>query len=151
MGWADDIPERVERTRQWYDDLAGEVVQLPDTLRRLREAVANLEVVSRRLADSTEGIERLNQFSATGLVEASRRLADAAAARRTPRADAGAATGTRAGGEAPGADDLIDSAVEAFAALAEMNPFWRAVRAPGKGPSAVAGGEDDLPRDPPRR
>jgi hypothetical protein len=105
---------------------AVELVELPNTLRLLREGVADLSTVGRRLASSTEAIERVNSLYASGLAETTRRLEDASASLRGGL------------GEVPGAEvtaKVIEGAAEDFnralAALADLNPLW-----PGDGDEA---------------
>lgn len=111
--------ERWARFDAWRRELLDELVVLPETLRQLREGVANFQTVGRRLAETTEGIERMNQLYGSGVAETTRRLSEASAAldeqlRRTPPGKAAA--------------DAIGNAVEdlnrTVAAMASLNPFW---------------------------
>jgi hypothetical protein len=118
---------RLAAFNRWRADLQSELVELPNTLRLLREGVADLSTVGRRLASSTEAIERVNSLYASGLAETTRRLEDASASLRGGL------------GEVPGAEVTakgIEGAAEDFnralAALADLNPLWPRRRGRGE-------------------
>ena len=104
---------------RWQRDLTAELVKLPETLRQFREGVANFNVVSQRLAQSTEGIERLNRIYSTGVDETVRRMTGAAAVLQKQ-------LDTSTPGRPPA--DAVRSAIEDFnrsvSSLAELNPLW---------------------------
>ena len=118
-----ELPEslrgRRQELRRWQRDLSAELVKLPETLRQFREGVANFNVVSQRLAQSTEGIERLNRMYAAGVEETVQRMSGAAAALQKQLDGSGAA-------KLPA--DAVRSAIEDFnrtvSTLAELNPLW---------------------------
>lgn len=124
---ATGIGERWSAFDKWRRQLETELRALPETLADFREAVANFRVVANRLADSTEGIERMREFYAQGSLDASRRLEEAMSALQR-RATAAKAV-------LPGAE-IVQSAMEelgrAVSALTEFNPFWRAPDRPDK-------------------
>src|SRR5579872_6775992 len=112
MGRWESVRERWASVTQWRDDVVGELARLPETLKQLREGVANFQVVGKRLADSTEALEQLNDLYTAGTA-LQRQLAKARNARP------------------PGAD-LVEQAVDDFnrtvASLLELNPFLRSRR-----------------------
>lgn len=115
---------RISELDRWRADVTSEVAQLPATLRQLREAVADLSVVAKRLAESTEVIEQVNGLYRAGMAETGRRLEDASATLRrelrgAPQADAASKALESAAGELQ----------RTFAAIAELNPLW-----PGRRP-----------------
>jgi methyl-accepting chemotaxis protein len=113
------VVEKWTRFDAWRRDVMAELVVLPETLRQFREGVASFQTVGRRLADTTEAMERMNQLYANGVAETTRRLGDASLAlheqmRKTPPGKAAA--------------EAVASAVEdlnrTVAAMASLNPFW---------------------------
>ena len=94
-------------------------MELPATLRLLREGVADFSTVGRRLATSTEAVERVTALYTAGLTETTRRLEDASTALR---AGVGDLPGTEATAK------VIEGAAEDFnralSALADLNPLW---------------------------
>ena len=112
--------ERWSAFDEWRQQLETELRALPQTLADFREAVANFRVVANRLADSTEGIERMREFYAAGSLDATRRLEEARSALQR-RASAAKAV-------LPGAD-LVQAAMDelgrAVSAMNDLNPFWR--------------------------
>ena len=112
--------ERWRAFDEWRQELETELKALPQTLADFREAVANFRVVANRLADSTEGIERMREFYAAGSVDATRRLDEARSALQRGASAAKAVL--------PGAD-LVQAAMDelgrAVSAMNDLNPFWR--------------------------
>ncbi len=109
MGQLEALQARWEALTRWREDVVSELARLPDTLRQFREGVANFQVVGKRLADSTEALEQLNDLYAAGTA-LQRQLAKA---------------------RPPGAD-LVEQAVDDFnrtvASLLDRNPFLRSRR-----------------------
>jgi len=71
--------EKFEQLNAWRTDLTKEAAVLPQTLAELRESIADLRQVSRRLERATEGFELLlNQAESSGIAPLARQL-DAAA------------------------------------------------------------------------
>jgi hypothetical protein len=99
---------------EWQAALRGELAQLPETLRQLREATANMHIVTRRLVDVTAALEQLTAVSAA-MAEAQRKVDALASALPIPR---------------PGAetDERVRKAVEdvrhALEGMARLNPLW---------------------------
>jgi hypothetical protein len=112
--------ERWNAFDDWRQQLETELRALPQTLADFREAVANFRVVANRLADSTEGIERMREFYTAGSLDATRRLEEARSALQR-RASAAKTV-------LPGAD-LVQAAMDelgrAVSAMNDLNPFWR--------------------------
>jgi hypothetical protein len=114
------LVERWQAVQAWGRKMSAELDALPETLRTLREGAANFQVVSERLARTTEKLEAIGAlYDSAGATEAVRRLEEAAARLQRQRA---ALTGT------PGVD-FVSSAVDEFArtvsSLADLNPFLR--------------------------
>lgn len=111
--------DRLAAFAGWRSDLQSELARLPATLRQLREGVADFQVVARRLAASTEGIERVGELYGAGLAETTRRLEEASSTLRRQLGDLPAGDG---------AAKVIEGAAEDFnrtlTALAELNPLW---------------------------
>jgi hypothetical protein len=111
--------ERWAELQRWRMELVDELAVLPETLRQFREGVAHFQLVGKRLADSTEGIERVNQLYGAGVADTTRRLAEATAHLREQ-------LGSTKVGKPPA--QLMESAVEDFTrtvnAIADLNPFW---------------------------
>ena len=120
MSGRDSIRQRLADAERWRRDLQSELAALPETLRQFLDAVANLRVVSQRLADTSEAIERLSPVSPSAAAEGARRLEEAFARLQAQAAAARASF--------PGAD-AVSSAVEDFgravSSMAELNPFLR--------------------------
>ena len=110
---------RLAAFNRWRTELQAELVELPATLRLLREGVADFSTVGRRLATSTEAMERVTALYTAGLAETTRRLEDASSALR-------GGVGDLPGGEATA--KVIEGAAEDFnralSALADLNPLW---------------------------
>lgn len=115
---------RWERFREWRADLLEELRVLPRTLREFREGVANFRVVSERLARSTEGIERYNELYASRIGETVTRVTETAAAVQRQ-------LDSVRGRAEPDARKAVEDLTQSLAALADLNPFWRAWRAGG--------------------
>src|SRR5829696_3250316 len=99
---------------EWQAALRGELAQLPETLRLLREATANMHTVTRRMVDATAALEQFTAMSAA-MAEAQRRVDAVASSLPVPR---------------PGdADERVRKAVddvrEALSGMARLNPLWR--------------------------
>ena len=111
--------DRLEAFTRWRTEVQAELVELPNTLRLLREGVADFSTVGRRLAKTTEAIEQVSNLYTGGLTEATRRLEDASASLRTELGDL-------PGGERTA--KVIEGAAEDFnralAAIADLNPLW---------------------------
>jgi hypothetical protein len=115
------LAERWESFQRWRRDLVAEVVALPETLRQFREGVATFQVVGRRLADSSEALEQVNELYSLTFSDRVRQVTDATAALQRQLARARTAR--------PPGSDLLEQAVEDFnrtvGALIELNPFLR--------------------------
>ncbi len=124
MGEPRSRPGWVSGMGEWQAALRGELAQLPETLRLLREATANLHTVTRRLVDATAGIEQLTAMS-TAVADASRRVDALASSLPIPRP----------GGET---DERVRKAVddvrEALHGVAQLNPLWRSWTKDPEGP-----------------
>ena len=124
------LRERWGTFDEWRRQLATELRALPKTLSDFREGVANFRVVANRLADTTEGIERIREFYAAGSLDATRRLEEAmSAVQRRATAAKAALPGT----------ELVQAAMDelgrAVSAMSEFNPFWRSPNRPDAGQS----------------
>jgi vacuolar-type H+-ATPase subunit D/Vma8 len=99
---------------EWQAALRGELAQLPETLRQLREATANMHTVTRRLVDATAALEQFTAMS-SAVAEAQRRVDALASSLPIPR---------------PGDTDervrkAVDEVREALQGMARLNPLWR--------------------------
>ncbi len=99
---------------EWQTALRGELAQLPETLRQLREATADMHTVTRRLVEVTAGLEQLTAVSAA-MAEAQRKVEALASALPLPR------SGTDADERVRTAVDDVRQAVEG---MARLNPLW---------------------------
>ena len=107
-------PGWVSGVNEWQTALREELAQLPETLRQLREAAANIQVVSKRLADATAGLEQLNTMS-TAMAEAQRRVDALASSLPIPRPGAEADERVR---------KAVDDVRDALQGMARLNPLW---------------------------
>jgi hypothetical protein len=116
------LGDRWERLTDWWRRLAAELVELPETLRALREGAANFEVVGRRLSESSEALEQMTELYESTLADSAKLSADAARALRS-QLDALAAAGS---------PDRVMAAVgemqRVIESMAELNPFSPARR-----------------------
>ena len=87
---------------EWQAALRGELAQLPETLRQLREA------------DATAGLEQLPAVS-TAMAEAQRRVDALASSLPIPRPGAEADERMR---------KAVDDVREALQGMARLNPLW---------------------------
>lgn len=113
----------------WYRRLAAEVVQLPDTLARLREGAANFQLVGERLAASSAALEQITRLYESTVADGAKRMADAAEA---VRQQVDRLPGAGAAAEAMGA--VLGELQRALGALARSNPFWPSSAGPGRNP-----------------
>lgn len=124
MGRWEAYQDRWAALTRWREDVVGELARLPDTLRQLREGVANFQVVGQRLAGSTEALEQLNDFYAAGVGDRVRQLTEATSVLQRQL--------TKARSARPPGADLLEQAVDDFnrtvASLLELNPFLRSRR-----------------------
>ena len=108
---------RLEAFGTWRRELTEELVRLPATLRQLREGATNFELVSKRLADSSEALEEITRVYRSTMGESTRRSAELAELMRSQL--------DGLSGESP---DVVTGALtevqRGFEALAELNPFW---------------------------
>ena len=111
------IGQRIERFEAWRRDLTAELIQLPGTLRQLREGAANFEVVGQRLADTSEALEEITKVYRSTMGETTRRSAEVAEQLKDQLESLA--------GESP---DMVMGALDemqkGFETLAELNPFW---------------------------
>jgi CHASE3 domain sensor protein len=107
-------PGWVSGVNEWQTALRGELAQLPETLKQLREAAANIQVVSRRLADATAGLEQLTTMT-TAMAEAQRRVDALASTLPIPRPGADADERVR---------KAVDDVRDALQGMARLNPLW---------------------------
>src|SRR5919106_1681972 len=84
MASSRERPGWMTGVNEWQTALRGELSQLPETLKQLREAAANIQLVSKRLADATAGLEQLTTMT-TALAEAQRRVDALASTLPIPR------------------------------------------------------------------
>jgi hypothetical protein len=125
-GWA-GVRDRLERFETWRRDLTRELVELPESLRKIRHGAANFELVGERLADSSESLEEITQLYRSTISETTRRSAEAADALKTQI--------DQLVGQSP--ERVTSTLVEmqrTFDSLADLNPFWpRRARPPDDG------------------
>lgn len=98
--------------------LRSEVVEIPDTLRRIREGAANFETVGRRLEVASKSLEEMTALYEATIAESTRRSAEAAATLRSQ---------IDALGGAPSTDAVASTLADmqrAFESLADLNPLW---------------------------
>ena len=123
MGPVQQVRGRLQRFGAWRRDLTDELVQLPATLRRLREGAANFELVGQRLAASSEALEEITRVYRSAVGDSTRRSAEMADQLRR-QLDSLA--------EQP--PDVVKAAVDEFQrgfdALTELNPFLGRRRPP---------------------
>jgi len=75
------VGERIDRIGTWRKDLSAELATLPDSLRRFREAISDLQRITERLEYATVGIETMMRHADnSGLTDAMRQLDQAAMA-----------------------------------------------------------------------
>jgi methyl-accepting chemotaxis protein len=114
VGGSRERPGWITGVNEWQTALREELSHLPETLRQLREAAANIQVVSKRLADATAGLEQLTTMS-TAMAEAQRRVDALASSMPIPRSG-------------PEAEERMRKAVEdvrdALQGMARLNPLW---------------------------
>jgi hypothetical protein len=126
---SDRLPQWMADLATWQKSLNSELSVLPETLRQLREGVANFQRITQRLLDATEATEQFTKLSTGGMTDAARRLDDAARKLRENAAKLEP-------------DDRMSSAVEDFtdalSALAELNPVWRWAVPPRKRPGGAS-------------
>lgn len=113
MNGAPKLPSWLVGVGDWQNQLRSELVRLPDTLRLLRESVANMAVVSNRLVEATAALEHLTA-TWTHMADAQRRFEEVAGSLR-PR---------RGGDDDDPARAAMDDLRESFLAMAQLNPFW---------------------------
>jgi hypothetical protein len=112
---ASSRPGWVSGMGEWQAALRGELAQLPETLRLLREATANMHTVTRRLVEATAGLEQFTAMS-SALAEAQRRVDALAASLPIPRS----------GGEAEDrARKAVEDVRDALQGMARLNPLLR--------------------------
>ncbi len=126
------IVERLERFDQWRRNLVVELVALPETLATFRRGANNFEVVSQRLAESSDALEHVTSVYEATVADSARRSADLAKALRS-QVDTLAAAGSP--DRARGAVREMQRLVGTFQ---QLNPLW-----PGSPPPTVSEGPDD--------
>jgi len=107
---------------RWQQELRAELATLPETLRLLREAVANMQVVTKRLVDATAALEQLTAASAV-MADAQRRFDDLAASLRLPLG----------GDQEDRVRRAVDDARDAINSIARLNPLWPRAKPPTEG------------------
>ena len=107
-------PGWVSGMGEWQTALRGELAQLPETLRQLREATANMHTVTRRLVDATAALEQLTAVSAA-MAEAQRKVDALASSLPIPRSGSEADEKVR---------KAVDDVRQAFEGMARLNPLW---------------------------
>jgi hypothetical protein len=100
---------------EWQAALRGELSQLPETLRQLREATANMHTVTRRLVDATAALEQFTAMS-SAVTEAQRRVDALASSLPLPRSGSDAEERVR---------KAVDDVREALQGMARLNPLLR--------------------------
>jgi hypothetical protein len=103
----------------WFQRMAVEVRQLPDTMAKLREGAEKFQVVGTRLEASSSSLEELTRLYSVTLSDSVRRSIEAADNVRT-QVD-------RVANAAPGGDVVASAVAElqkAVASMAALNPFW---------------------------
>ena len=101
-------------------------MELPATLRLLREGVADFSTVGRRLATSTEAMERVTSLYTAGLAETTRRLEDASSVVRSGVGDLPGSEAT-----AKAIEGAAEELNRALSGLADLNPLWPRRRTKG--------------------
>jgi methyl-accepting chemotaxis protein len=107
-------PGWITGVNEWQAALREELSHLPETLRQLREAAANIQVVSKRLADATAGLEQLTAMS-TAMAEAQRRVDALASSMPIPRPGSEAEERMR---------KAVEDVRDALQGMARLNPLW---------------------------
>lgn len=117
-GWV-DARARWARFTVWRRELTDELVQLPDTMQRLREGAANFQTVGERLAKSSASLERISDIYESTIAESGKRSAQAIDVLKSQ-------VEALAGGPATpeSLSSSMDEMQRAFESIAELNPFW---------------------------
>ena len=112
------LSARTEKLADWRRRLTLELIELPGTLKTLREGAANFELVARRLSNSSDALEQMTELYEATLADSARQSADAAKALRS-QIDALSAAGS---------PDRVMSALgemqRAMESMAKLNPLW---------------------------
>lgn len=122
MGSPSRLPAWFTDIGRWQQELRAELATLPETLRLLREAVANMQVVTKRLVDATAALEQLTAASAV-MADAQRRFDDLAASLRLPLG----------GDQEDRVRRAVDDARDAINSIARLNPLWPRAKPPTEG------------------
>jgi hypothetical protein len=112
------LADRWVRFDSWRRRLTTELTALPDTLATFRRGANNFEVVSQRLAESSDALEQMTKVYEATLADSARRSADVAKALRS-QVDTIAAAGSPE--RAMGALKEMQRLVGTFQ---QLNPFW---------------------------
>lgn len=96
---------------------------MPDTLRRVREGAGNFELVSRRLAASSESLEEITALYEATLSDTTRRSADAAEALKQQIDSLVGQSPERVTSSLAEMQRTVES-------LAQLNPLWPGGRRP---------------------
>lgn len=108
---------------EWRRELLAELAELPDTLRRVRTGAGNFELVSRRLAASSESLEQITALYESTLADTTRRSADAAEALRKQ-------IDSLVGQSPERVTSTLAEMQRTIEALAQLNPLWPTARRP---------------------
>ena len=135
LGRREQLVEQWERFDDWRRRLSTELAALPDTLATFHRGATNFEVVSQRLAESSDALEQVTKVYEATLADSARRSADMAKALRA-QVDTLAASGSpeRAVGTLREMQRLVGT-------FQQLNPFW-----PGT-PVATTDEPDELAPD----
>ena len=115
------LAERWSGFDSWRRRLTAELATLPDTLATFRRGANNFEVVSQRLAESSDALEQVTKVYEATLADSARRSADVATALRS-QVDTIAAAGSPE--RTMGALKEMQRLVGTFQ---QLNPFWPTV------------------------
>lgn len=115
---AADLRDRRTRFADWRRRLAAELAELPDTLQTFREGTKNFQVVTARLAESSDVLEQLTKVYEATLADTTRRSAQAVQALRS-QIDSLAAAGSP-----DRVMSLLGEMQRTIESIAELNPLW---------------------------
>lgn len=110
--------DRLASLLAWGRAVRVELEQLPVTLRTVREAADNFQVVSQRLSASTTSLEDIAKMYEATIADAARRSTAAAETLRRQVESLGGLTSTD---RLPG---IVDELQRNLDSLARLNPLW---------------------------
>ena len=114
----DELKDRRDRFDAWRRRMVEELVQLPDTMQRMREGSENFKLVGERLNAATSSLEEITSAYQSTISDSTRRTADVAAALRSQIDSL-----TSAGSPDRMSSTLTDIQ-KSMETLSRLNPLW---------------------------